>query len=53
LYAKLAIADRVRERIFNQVEAVIEKGIVDFDKSDEEESKEDESANKIINSLNR
>ena len=52
--ARLALAERIKERIFDQTEAVIQKGIVDFAKSDEE-SKEDAPANPIIiiNSLNR
>ena len=54
LKARLARAERIKERIFDQTEAVIQKGIIDFAKSDEE-SKEDAPANPIIiiNSLNR
>ena len=54
LNARLAQAEKIKERIFNQTEAVIQKGIVDFAKSDEE-SKEDAPADPIIiiNSLNR
>ena len=54
LNARLAQAERIKERIFDQTEAVIQKGIIDFAKSDEE-SKEDAPVDPIIiiNSLNR
>ena len=54
LNARLALAERIKERDFDQTEAVIQKGIVDFAKSNEE-SKEDAPVDPIIiiNSLNR